>query len=190
MSLFISAVDFSKKDKQTKVMDKVFISYRHHQGKWVWDRLVPCLKAAGVEILIDTEEFKAGRTVVGQMDDVQDQADKHLLVLSPDYLESDYCAHEMRRAIGTIFVPCRFHVLNFCWSLMQIIRPKPQIRKLTICRRFRRYSVTATNICSNTSNGCCSPSTNTNTSTAKSAQASSTKICRRCCVNRYKRIAV
>ncbi|MGH8607763.1 MAG: toll/interleukin-1 receptor domain-containing protein [Gammaproteobacteria bacterium] len=80
-------------------MTKVFISYCHEQGQWVWDRLVPCLKAGGPEVLIDRERFEAGKGVVGQMDAMQDQAHKHLLVLSEEYLKSSYCRHEMNRAI-------------------------------------------------------------------------------------------
>ena len=54
-------------------MAKVFVSYRHHNGPWVWDRLVPCLRCGGAEVLIDRERFKAGKAVLGQMDAVQDQ---------------------------------------------------------------------------------------------------------------------
>ncbi|NJM10916.1 MAG: toll/interleukin-1 receptor domain-containing protein [Synechococcaceae cyanobacterium SM1_2_3] len=79
---------------------KTFVSYCHEQGKWVWERLVPCLKAGGAEVLIDRERFELGKAIVGQMDALQDQADKHLLVLSDDYLKSDYCCHEMDRAIA------------------------------------------------------------------------------------------
>lgn len=78
---------------------RVFVSYRHCQGDWVWERLVPCLKAGGADVLIDKERFRLGKAVVGQMDDLQDQADRHLLVLSPEYLQSDYCQHEMKRAL-------------------------------------------------------------------------------------------
>ncbi len=79
---------------------RIFISYSHQQIDWVKNRLVPCLSAGGAEIIIDYQHFTIGKAVVGQMDHWQDQADKHLLVLSPDYLKSDYCQHEMQRAIA------------------------------------------------------------------------------------------
>lgn len=81
-------------------MTKTFVSYCHRQGDWVWERLVPCLKAGGAEVLIDRERFELGRAIIGQMDTLQDQADKHLLVLSADYLSSPYCCHEMDRTIA------------------------------------------------------------------------------------------
>jgi len=80
-------------------MRKLFISYCHKQGDWVWNRLAPILRATGdVEVLLDTEHFKAGKRIVGQMDATQDTAEQTLLVLSPDYLKSPYCMHEMKRA--------------------------------------------------------------------------------------------
>jgi hypothetical protein len=77
----------------------VFISYSHQQGGWVWDRLVPCLRAGGAEVMIDREQFEAARALRRQMDDVQDRAEINALVLSPEYLGSKFCKHEMSRAI-------------------------------------------------------------------------------------------
>jgi TIR domain len=82
-------------------MGRVFVSYSWKQGEWVWDRLVPVLKASGIEILIDRERFKAGVDIVGQMDNTQDQAMQHVLCLSAEYLASKACQHEMRRAIAS-----------------------------------------------------------------------------------------
>ena len=78
---------------------KVFISYNHQQRDWVRQRLKPCLEAGGAEVLIDLDRFQAGRNLVGQMDKLQDSADTSLLVMTPEYLQSDYCQHEMERAI-------------------------------------------------------------------------------------------
>jgi hypothetical protein len=77
----------------------VFISYSHRQGDWVWDRLVPCLRAGGAEVLIDREQFAAARALNKQTDDVQDRADLNMLVFSPEYLGSKFCKREMSRAI-------------------------------------------------------------------------------------------
>lgn len=81
-------------------MGRLFVSYRHHQREWVWKRLVPALEAGGVEVIIDRDEFRAGEGVVGQMDHQQDQADATLVVLTPQYLDSPYCMHELERGVG------------------------------------------------------------------------------------------
>lgn len=78
----------------------VFISYSHHQGEWVWQRLKPCLQGGGAEVRIDVERFRAGKDVTAQMDAEQDASDFSLLVLSPEYLASTMCQHEMQRAIA------------------------------------------------------------------------------------------
>ncbi len=44
---------------------KVFVSYSHKQGTWVWERLVPVLRAGGVDVRIDRERFEAGKSVIG-----------------------------------------------------------------------------------------------------------------------------
>jgi hypothetical protein len=82
------------------VTKKVFISYSHAQGDWVRNRLVPCLEAGGTEVLIDHERFEAAKSLVGQMDSTQDAAEASVLLLSPEYLQSPNCCHEMERAIA------------------------------------------------------------------------------------------
>jgi hypothetical protein len=78
---------------------KLFISYCHQQRDWVKKYLVPSLEAGGAEVLIDYRQFQGGRNLIGQMDTTQDQADINVLVITPAYLESEACKHEMDRAI-------------------------------------------------------------------------------------------
>jgi hypothetical protein len=84
----------------TKRMGPIFVSYRHHQREWVWERLVPALEAGGVEVIIDRDRFRAGERVVGQMDHEQDRADATIAVLTPQYRDSLYCMHELERAVA------------------------------------------------------------------------------------------
>jgi hypothetical protein len=81
-------------------MTKVFVSYNHKQEDWIWERLVPVLRAGGAEPLLDKERFRAGLGLPGQMDSTQDEADVHVLCLSTDYYTSAACQHEMKRAIA------------------------------------------------------------------------------------------
>ena len=39
---------------------RVFVSYCHKQSDWVWDRLGPCLKADGAEVLLGRESCLPG----------------------------------------------------------------------------------------------------------------------------------
>jgi hypothetical protein len=78
---------------------KVFVSYRHAHREWVFDNLVPCLWAGGAEVLIDRNYFEAGKEIKGQGDALQDRADVNLLVFTKDYFDSEYCQHEMKRAL-------------------------------------------------------------------------------------------
>jgi len=80
-------------------MKKVFVSYCHKDGDWVWNDLVPCLRAGGSDVLIDRERFGAGQELLIQMDATYDESDLVVLILSPHYLNSTHCVHEMNRAV-------------------------------------------------------------------------------------------
>ncbi|MFT5466461.1 MAG: hypothetical protein ACI8UO_001561 [Verrucomicrobiales bacterium] len=87
---------------------KIFLSYARKNRDWVERSLLPILRGAAasdvkgeapkVGILIDVERFQFGEGVVGQMNEMQDEADLTMMILTPDYLASDYCMHELRRA--------------------------------------------------------------------------------------------
>ncbi len=95
---------------------------------------MPCLKAGGAEVLIDRERFEAGKSVVGQMDTTQDAADRHLLVLTEEYLGSAYCVHEMERAVARdpgFNDGCVVPVLRGACALPDLIgRPDPLVMDL------------------------------------------------------------
>ena len=77
----------------------VFISYCHEQAEWVRRRLVSVLRASGLEILIDHEQFVPGRALPTQIYSSQKLADHQLLIFSPGYMQSKYCMVEMERAV-------------------------------------------------------------------------------------------
>src|SRR5262249_54418828 len=77
-------------------------------------------------VLIDRRHFVAGPRIVGQMDAIQDLAERHVLVLSRDYMGSRYCLHEMARAIA---LDPSFHrqlVIPVCWDDAELPDPIKQ----------------------------------------------------------------
>ncbi len=85
---------------KAQVMAGVFISYSHKQSKWVRQVLVPCLKAAGVEINIDYERLEAAESLNDQIIRLQQESHKQILVLSEEYYVSEVCMAEMIRAVN------------------------------------------------------------------------------------------
>ena len=79
---------------------RIFVSYSHAQKDWVWEKLVPCLRAAGADVCLDSGRREARIGAFGCMDAEQDSAGLNLLVLSPEYLAGPDCMHEMQRAFS------------------------------------------------------------------------------------------
>ncbi len=71
----------------------MFVSYRHQDpGKtWVRKRLVPALESAGVRVLVDYRDFRLGEPVVREMARAIETSRFTVGVLTPAYLESEFC---------------------------------------------------------------------------------------------------
>ncbi len=72
----------------------VFISYSHRNKKWVQDVLLPRLEDAGLKVFIDFRDFKIGAASIKEMERGVTQSRKTLLVLTPEYLKSDWTEFE------------------------------------------------------------------------------------------------
>ena len=72
----------------------VFISYSHTDSDWVFDWLVPRLKAAGLEVCTDQESFELGVPALINMENAVATSRHTLLVLTPAYLASEWTMYE------------------------------------------------------------------------------------------------
>jgi len=72
----------------------VFISYSHKDEDWVHQWLLPRLKATGLHTCIDVEDFEVGAPSVTEMERAVIQSAKTLLVLTPEYLASEWTEFE------------------------------------------------------------------------------------------------
>lgn len=95
-----------------------FISYSHRDADWVWEWLVPRLKAAGLTIATDQETFEIGVPSLINMENAVAASRHTILVLTPAYLASEWTMFEQiltqthdpvglrQRAIPVLLKPC------------------------------------------------------------------------------------
>src|SRR5882672_10171278 len=72
----------------------VFISYSSHDKEWVRDELLKIIEEAGLRAFIDFCVFKGGAPSIKEMERGVSTCRKTLLVLTPDYIESEWCEIE------------------------------------------------------------------------------------------------
>jgi hypothetical protein len=96
----------------------VFISYSHRDGEWVRHTLLPRLEGAGLRVGIDYRDFRPGTSILIEMERAVLQSRQTLLVLTPDYLASEWVRFEnilastldpaarQRRIIPLLLKPC------------------------------------------------------------------------------------
>ncbi|MER7070870.1 toll/interleukin-1 receptor domain-containing protein [Terrabacter sp. NPDC000476] len=69
-----------------------FVSYRRSDPDraWVTQRLVPALRASGVRVLLDEDDFRLGEPLVLAMTRAVERSRYTVAVLTPAYLASSY----------------------------------------------------------------------------------------------------
>jgi hypothetical protein len=72
----------------------VFISYSHADSDWVFDWLVPRLKAEALAVCTDQESFALGVPALINMENAVATSRHTLLVLTPAYLASNWTMYE------------------------------------------------------------------------------------------------
>jgi hypothetical protein len=96
-----------------------FISYSHKDGDWVRGTLLPRLEGEGLRLCIDYRDFEIGLPSLVNMENAVERSRKTLLVLTPNWLESEWATFEGlliqtrdpagrgRRMLPLLVQPCR-----------------------------------------------------------------------------------
>jgi hypothetical protein len=97
----------------------VFISYSHADQAWVENELLRRLEIAGLRACIDHRDFAAGAPIATEIERAIRESRKTILVLSPDYLKSQWAEYESlivqtagpsnrnRRLVPVLHKPCK-----------------------------------------------------------------------------------
>jgi hypothetical protein len=76
----------------TGVTHDVFVSYRRHppDRPWVTGQFVPALRAAGLRVLLDDDDFRLGEPLITAMTRAVEASRYTVAVLTPLYLQSSF----------------------------------------------------------------------------------------------------
>ena len=77
----------------------VFISFSSKDVTWVTENLIPFLDKHSISYSIHTRDFELGRPIVENMADSVYRSRQVLIVLSDNYLASNFCREELRMAV-------------------------------------------------------------------------------------------
>jgi TIR domain/CHAT domain/Effector-associated domain 7 len=87
-------------ESQKKFRYDALISYSHKDSDWVNNVLLPRLEKAGLRVCIDYRDFEIGVPSIDNMENAVDLSRKTLLILTPNWVESEWTKFEslMRQA--------------------------------------------------------------------------------------------
>lgn len=127
----------------------VYISYTESTSRWVRTSLKPLIDSWNVaDVMLPERDMVAGKAVSNERRRLIVEADKIIVVVSPDYYESDWCSYELMHAIQNeptlsrgriipilidgctslpknmeVVVPLLAHAQNFSQRLLAAIHP-------------------------------------------------------------------
>lgn len=81
-------------ERDTKFAYDVFISYSHTDNEWVRGELLPRLEQAGLRVCIDYRDFEIGVPSLVNMERAVDDSRHTLVVLTPNWVESEWTEFE------------------------------------------------------------------------------------------------
>ena len=84
---------------ETDFINRLFISYSSKDFGWVTENLITILEKHSIDYSIHNRDFELGRPIVQNMADSVYGSRQVLIVLSENYLASNFCREELHMAV-------------------------------------------------------------------------------------------
>ena len=84
---------------ETDFINRLFISYSSKDFGWVTENLISILEKHSIDYSIHSRDFEIGRPIVQNMADSVYGSRQVLIVLSENYLASNFCREELHMAV-------------------------------------------------------------------------------------------
>ncbi|XP_039704780.1 toll-like receptor 6 [Pteropus medius] len=80
-----------------------FVSYSEHDSFWVKNELLPNLEKEGIRICLHERNFVPGKSIVENIINCIEKSYKSIFVLSPNFVQSEWCHYELYFAHHNLF---------------------------------------------------------------------------------------
>ncbi|XP_012864466.1 PREDICTED: toll-like receptor 6 [Dipodomys ordii] len=90
-------------DLQGTFQYHAFISYSEQDSAWVKNELVPCLEKENIQICLHERNFVPGKSIVENIINCIEKSYKSIFVLSPNFVQSEWCHYELYFAHHNLF---------------------------------------------------------------------------------------
>ena len=81
-----------------------FVSYSNDDNDWVYDELLHYLEGQlGLRLCEHSRDFEGGKLIVDNVFDALDTSGKTILVISNEYMKSDWCQFELQMALNAFY---------------------------------------------------------------------------------------
>ena len=88
---------------QRNLQFHAFISYSGHDSFWVKNELLPNLEKEGMQICLHERNFVPGKSIVENIITCIEKSYKSIFVLSPNFVQSEWCHYELYFAHHNLF---------------------------------------------------------------------------------------
>lgn len=90
-------------ERQRTLQFHAFISYSEHDSAWVKNELIPNLEKEDIRICLHERNFVAGKSIVENIINCIEKSYKSIFVLSPNFVQSEWCHYELYFAHHNLF---------------------------------------------------------------------------------------
>lgn len=92
-----------EEELQRKLQFHAFVSYSEHDSLWVKNELLPNLEKDGIRVCLHERNFVPGKSIVENIIHSIERSYKSIFVLSPHFIQSEWCHYELYFAHHSLF---------------------------------------------------------------------------------------
>ncbi|XP_004681549.1 PREDICTED: toll-like receptor 1 [Condylura cristata] len=90
-------------DLQRTLQFHAFVSYSDHDSAWVKSELLPNLEKEDIRVCVHERNFVPGKSIVENIINCIEKSYKSIFVLSPNFVQSEWCHYELYFAHHNLF---------------------------------------------------------------------------------------